>query len=169
MNKLGLINPRNVSDEEALTYKTRVAARAIVMDAHNKIALLHVTRDNYFKLPGGGVEEGEDMHMGLTRECREEIGCDVEIGEEVGMTTEYWKEDFERQTSHCFLAHIVGEKGMPELTASEQERGFETVWLTYADAISTLRDCVPTQWEGDYIIPRELLFLEAARSRLASV
>ena len=52
---------------------------------------------------------------------------------------------------------------MPELTDSEKERGFETVWLPYEEAMETLRTCKPTDWEADYIVPRELVFFEAAK------
>lgn len=166
MKDLGLINPRNVSDEEASTYKLREAARAIVLDGDGHIALLHVARDSYFKLPGGGVEQGEGMRFALHRECQEEIGCAIEVTSEIGMTTEYWKEDLERQVSHCFLCKVVGPKGIPTLTESELERGFKTIWLTYDEAVSTLKECVPTHLEGEYIVPRELLFLEEAKSQL---
>ena len=40
-------------------YKERRSSRAVVLDGDGKIALLHVTKKNFYKLPGGGVEEGE--------------------------------------------------------------------------------------------------------------
>lgn len=33
-----------------------------------------------WEFPGGGVEFGESLQEALTRECREEAGCEVEIG-----------------------------------------------------------------------------------------
>ncbi|MDB5245373.1 MAG: ADP-ribose pyrophosphatase [Parcubacteria group bacterium] len=145
----------------------RVAARAVVLDADNKIALLHVTRDGYYKLPGGGVEEGEDMLTALKRECQEEIGCDIEVVEEIGTTTEYWKEDTEKQISHCFLTKLAGPKGAPDLTESEKERGYETVWFPYNEALEIVRNATTTHWEARYIIQREILFLEAAGNLFA--
>ena len=35
----------------------------------------------FYLCPGGGQDHGEDAHAGLRRECREEIGCDVVVGE----------------------------------------------------------------------------------------
>ncbi|MES2225781.1 MAG: NUDIX domain-containing protein [Patescibacteria group bacterium] len=166
MKDLGFINPRNVSRDEGENYSLREAARAIVRDAEGLIAMLHVTRDNYYKLPGGGVEEGEDVITALRRECQEEIGCDIEVTSEIGMITEYWQEDREKQISHCYLANLVGAKGEPSLTESERERRYKTVWLSYNDALKALRDSSLTNWEAEYIVPREILFLEEIKERL---
>jgi 8-oxo-dGTP pyrophosphatase MutT (NUDIX family) len=166
MKQLSLINPRNISHEEASGYKLREAARAIVLDEDKNIALLHVSRDAYYKLPGGGIEDNEDMLIGLQRECQEEIGCDIEVIQELGSTVEYWKEDTEKQISYCFLAKLVGAKGTPALTESEKERGFETVWLPYDEAMNVLKGSKPIHWEGEYIVQREIVFLEEASNYL---
>ncbi len=163
MNQLALINPRNVSEEEALGYKVHEAARAVVLDENNLIALLHVARDNYYKLPGGGLEEGEDKIEGLRRECQEEIGCDVEVVKEIGTTLEYWKEDTERQTSYCYLAKVIGEKGTPNHTENEKKRGFKAVWVPLEEAMRLVKESMPTHFEGEYIIPRDIVFLEAVK------
>ncbi len=122
--------------------------------------MLKVSRDFYFKLPGGGVEEGEDFETSLKRECLEEIGCEIKNVSPLGYTEEYWKEDTEKQISYCYVVELNGLKGNPNLTQSEKDRGFETIWLTLEDAIQALVFCTPTQWEGDYIPPRELIFFE---------
>lgn len=166
MKFLRTINPRNVTPEEITGYSFRTAARAIVFDGQGLIALLHVARDGYYKLPGGGVEEGEDMVAGLKRECLEEIGCEIEITGEVGSTIEYWKEDVEKQTSYCYLAKLVGEKGEPNFTEPEKERNFEAIWVTYDEALELFRQSQPTQFEGEYIKPRDLTFLEEAKNLL---
>lgn len=161
MKLIKLINPENVSEEEVKDYRTREAGRAVVFDNDNKVALLHVTNENYYKLPGGGVEEGEDKMMALYRECHEEIGCDIEVVSEIGFIIEYRKIFNLKQTSHCFLAKVKGPKGKPDFTDSEKEKGFEVVWLSYGEAISVLNKSIATSVEGnDYIVPRDLAFLE---------
>lgn len=166
MNQLALINPRNVTEEETVGYSLRTAMRAIVLDDEKNIALLHVTRKGYYKLPGGGVEGSEDVMEALKRECKEEIGCDIEVTGEVGTTVEYWKEDTEIQTSHCFVARLVGEKGTPQLTEKEIKNGFETVWVPYKKALELMEGSKRDDWEAEYIVPRELLFLKAVESNL---
>ncbi len=159
MKKLGTIDPRGVGDFQASNYSLREAVRAVVFDEEKNIALLYLSRDSYFKLPGGGVETGEDVEAALRRECMEEIGCEIKNIEPIGYTEEYWKEDTERQVSYCYKTELKGSKGEPSLTQSEKDRGFETIWLPLHEAITKLQTCMPTHWEGDYIPERELLFL----------
>ncbi len=163
MKQLALINLRNATEEDFVGGTLRDAARAVVMDAKGNVALLHVSRDGYYKLPGGGVEEGEDMLLALRRECQEEIGCDVEVVGEIGSTLEYWKEQKEKQTSYCYFAKVAGEKGVPNFTANELKHGFEAVWLPYEEAVQKVRDSKPSNYVGEYIVPRDLGFLEAAK------
>ncbi len=161
MKLIAIINPENVSDEEVKKFKTRVAARGIVYDNDGKVAILNVSKKNYHKLPGGGVEEGEDLYETLKRECREEIGCEVEISGEVGEIIEYRKLYEIKQTSFCYTAKVVGEKGKPQFTEDEAEKGFEILWLPIQEARALLAADFPSAAEGKmYIVPRDKAFLE---------
>ena len=75
MNQIKLINLENVSEEELKEYWVRKTARAIVFDEQNFVALIHATKNFYYKLPGGGIETGETKEDALKRECLEEIGA----------------------------------------------------------------------------------------------
>lgn len=170
MKLIKLINPENVSEEEVKNYRTREAGRAVVIDEDNKVALLHVSKENYYKLPGGGIEAGEDKMSALYRECREEIGCDIEVINEIGFIVEYRKIFNLKQTSHCFLAKIKGQKGTPDFTDSEKEKGFEVVWLPYEKAIRALYESKAVSVEGSsYIVPRDLAFIEEAKELLVQL
>lgn len=167
MKQLLLINPENVTDEEVKDYPVREAARAIVVDTNNQIALLRVSKNGYYKLPGGGIEESEDRMQALQRECLEETGSEIEVIQEVGSIVEYRKMFHLKQVSYCYLARLKGEKGKPEYTNEELERGFEQVWLPFNEALSTLKRSVTKQVEArEYIVPRDAAFLEAAKKLL---
>ena len=164
MKELKLLNPENASEEEVRSYRIREAARAIVIDANGKIALLYVSKKNYYKLPGGGLDEGEEKINALKRECKEEIGCDIEIIDKVGSIVEYRKMFNIKQTSYCYLAKVKGEKELPNFMDDEIEDGFKEVWLSYEDAERALMENKAIGYEGSaYIVPRDIIFLREAK------
>lgn len=145
----------------------RRAARAVVIDDRGRIALLHVTNGSYHKLPGGGIEEGEDIPTALGREVREETGCRAEVDAEVGQIIEYRDQWEQIQTSYCYLARQRGSIGQPEFTEDEKAHGFEIVWAANIDtAIAMVAADRPTGYDGKRIQPRDLAFLRAARSHI---
>jgi len=165
MKELKLINPENSSEEEVKNYLVREAVRTVVIDEDGMVALLHVSKENYYKLPGGGVEGAEDKITALRRECQEEIGCDIEVIDEIGFIVEYRRIFNLRQISYCYLAKVKGKKGTPKFTNEETKGGFKEIWLTYEDARRALVESEAVTFEGmAYIVPRDLTFLEEARS-----
>jgi 8-oxo-dGTP diphosphatase len=147
-----------------IEYKDRTAARAVVFDHEGKIALIHATNEHYHKLPGGGVDAGEEVLAALARELLEEIGCAATNVRELGSVEEFRSEFALHQVSLCFLADLVGEKGQPCLMEDEKEAGFETVWtdLSFAIAIfeEELKDVL--HYEGKFMVTRDLAFLKKA-------
>ncbi len=141
-------------------YKERKAARAIVFDGEMGVALLHVTKNKYYKLPGGGIEQGEDIKTALRREVLEEIGCAIRSIRELGIIEEYRNKFTLHQISYCFLADIAGEKGTPHLEEGEIADGFETEWMSLNDAIKTLEgEAGAEDYESKFIQARDLTFL----------
>ncbi len=168
MKLLGILNPENVTEDEVAKYPVRNSARAIVCDREGNIGILNVTKRNYHKLPGGGIEEGEDVFSALKRECKEELGCDIKVRGEVGQIIEYRKIFQLTQNSFCYLANLVGEKGEPSLTQEEIENGFKVQWFPIEEVMSVLASDQPQNDEGSlYIVPRDRIFLEAAKEQLA--
>lgn len=151
-------------------YEERSAARAIVFDADKNIALLHVSKKSYHKLPGGGIEKGEDAVTALLRELREEIGCAVDSIHELGSIEEY-RNDFKlHQTSYCYVATVVGPKGNTNFDEGEVADGFIPVWMCLNDAIQTLEDEGEVKhYEAKFIRLRDLTFLKEARQLLPEI
>ena len=167
MKLLKIINPENATDEEVATYSVREASRAVVVDQEGKIGLLHVVNNNHYKIPGGGIDEGEDRVAALKRECIEEIGCEVEVLRELGMIVEYRKIFELKQTSYCYLAQVIGEKGIPHLEADELEDGFQIEWMSYNEAILAFERNTASTFEGrEYMVPRDSEFLQSAKDYL---
>ena len=148
-------------------FKIRNAARAIVLNDKGKIALLKANTYNYHKLPGGGVEPGEDMELALQRELLEEIGCQADITSEVGEIIEYRDEWKMRQVSHCYLAKQVGEQKASAFTQSEIDEGFEAVWADDIEtAIKLLGQDKPESYDGLFIQRRDIQLLKTAQQIL---
>lgn len=58
----------------------RSAAKALIIRDGQLLATRNIDRDGeFYLLPGGGQEFGEPLDETMRRECREEIGCDVEV------------------------------------------------------------------------------------------
>src|SRR3989344_3275304 len=113
MNNLGIIKQGDIFPdlpsgelEKPVRGGTRRAARAVLFDADGKVGLSHVANKHYYKLPGGGIDGNEEVIEALKRECREEIGCEIEVMGEVGEIVEHRDKIDLVQTSYCFLAKV---------------------------------------------------------------
>jgi 8-oxo-dGTP diphosphatase len=157
-----LFSPHTSENDEG--FRIRKAARAVVFDGENKIAILKVANHNYHKLPGGGVEEGEDLAKALERESMEEIGCKISVVGEIGKIVEHREKWNLKQESYCYLAKLVGEKGQSDFTEKEKNEGFAVVWVPLDEAIEKLRKDEPNDYEGKFIQVRDLCFLEEAKN-----
>lgn len=65
-----------------------------------------------WEFPGGKIEQGESKRAALVREIAEELGCTVEVGDEVTTTTHEY--EFGEVTLTTFYCSLVS--GTPTLT-----------------------------------------------------
>ena len=58
----------------------RVSSRCILIE-NNKVLLIYRERDGekYYVFPGGGIEDNETKEDCISRECKEELGIDINI------------------------------------------------------------------------------------------
>ena len=124
---------------EPKEYTLRPTVKGFVFDDENKIALIWHPTEKYGLLPGGGVEEGEAFEEGFIRECKEEIGCDIEIVSSLGTAVQFRAKDSRRYETHFYIAKVVGEKGVPT-TTQEDELGIETRWMTIEELEAQLEE-----------------------------
>ena len=99
-------------------YRLRKAARSLVFNSKNEIALMNVSKHNYYKLPGGGIKLDEDIYKALEREIKEEVGAKIEIVRELGCIIEYGNELELLQINYCFVSNLKA-LGEPEFTETE--------------------------------------------------
>jgi 8-oxo-dGTP diphosphatase len=157
----------SAGNKDSTDFHERHAARAVVSDSDGKIALLYVGKYKYHKLPGGGIEDNEDVKQALERELLEEIGCRAEVAVELGKIIEYRDEWDMKQTSYCYLAKQVGKAGLPDFTEKELSEGFSIVRAKdIAEAIELLEQDKPEDYGGKFIRERDLTFLKTAQKAL---
>lgn len=154
---------------EAESYLEREAARAIVFNAEGQVAIINVANQDCYKLPGGGINKGEQREEALKRECLEEIGCDIEITGEVGETYEIRSGEFKlKQKSYSYFAQVVGEVGKNKLDDYEIEDGMSIVWVPLAQALELVKNSKTEHYGYKFMVMRDSLLLEEARNLLES-
>ncbi|GIQ69591.1 ADP-ribose pyrophosphatase [Xylanibacillus composti] len=65
-----------------MTKPIRNSAKAVII--HNGNVLLTKNQDStgiFYLFPGGGQEKGEELKDAVVRECMEELGAEVEVGD----------------------------------------------------------------------------------------
>ncbi|HII29739.1 ADP-ribose pyrophosphatase [Candidatus Woesearchaeota archaeon CG08_land_8_20_14_0_20_47_9] len=143
-------------------FRLRNAARAVLFDKDDNIALLFVSRHNFHKLPGGGLDPGEDIRTALKREVLEETGCTIAITGEVGRVVEYRDKYRLKQISYCFIARVKENSQKTSLTEKEKRQGLQLTWVKLDEAIRLIENDQPNTYEGRFIVRRDLAFLRKA-------
>jgi 8-oxo-dGTP pyrophosphatase MutT (NUDIX family) len=149
----------DVKDIESKEFRLREAARGIFFDENNLIPILKVKKYNYHKLPGGGIDHGEEIIEGLKRELLEETRCEINIDKKVGKIVEYRGKYNLKQISYCYLGKIT-KKSEPNFTQKELDHGFEINWVELNQAIKLISEDNPFNYEGECIKKRDLKFLQ---------
>ncbi len=163
MKLLHTFNEEKYSEHEIEKMRIRRATRAIVFDDNKNIAILHMSRNYYYSLPGGGVKELETFQDGFTRECWEETGCRVETIKELWEINEIRGQNNMINRSVCFVAKVVGEKGPLNLDEDELDEGISLSWVSIDKAIELVSDFSDkVNLYIKYTQERDIVFLKEA-------
>ncbi|MDQ5826387.1 MAG: NUDIX domain-containing protein [Chloroflexota bacterium] len=123
----------------------RFSVHAVIQNQDGLVLLIKQTYgDKRWGLPGGSVEPGETIHQAVSRECKEELGVDVEV---VTCTGFYYHSSFDAQVG-IFLCRLP--QGAQFCLSSEHsEYGWfqvsdlsETQQLRVKDALEYNGSCV---------------------------
>ncbi|CAF9935136.1 hypothetical protein IMSHALPRED_010120 [Imshaugia aleurites] len=157
--------PRTIGVKaEGIQYVDRHAVRIITKSDKDEIVIIYAKKGNYYKLPGGGVEKGEDHRIAGEREAMEETGCKVALDRDCFAVTEEWRNDL-HQTSYCYAARLVEHTGATELTEDELVDGLQHEWISIRAAIEKMKATQPTSELGRFIRERDLSFVETYADR----
>ena len=117
----------------------RIGARGIVLDKNGNIAVIYKEKKNEYKLPGGGVKD-EDTNKAFIRECREELGIEVDIKKLIGTAEEYKSQENFKQISYVFIAEKIFDLPNNNLTIKEKEEGTKYIWMNKFEAIEKMKN-----------------------------
>lgn len=156
------------SDDKPIDYIRR-AARAVVTNDRGQVALMHFTKIGLYKLPGGGIDEGESIESALHREVREESGYEIADIRELAVVEEDRYHCGTHQTSYCFMAK-AGQFVGTEQTEEEAAQGMRLVWVESIENAIAAIESNSTSEESGYLIGdemtklREVSILRAAQT-----
>jgi 8-oxo-dGTP pyrophosphatase MutT (NUDIX family) len=123
----------------------RPSARGIIIRG-GRVAMVYSKMYDYYKFPGGGIEDGEDMTAALVREVREEAGLSVirESVRELGLVhrverTDHYDADIFVQDNYYYLCEVEAAPVEQSLDDYEREEGFTLVYVEPRRAIEINR------------------------------
>ena len=132
---------------------------ALVLIENNHLLVMKYQYGDHFiyNLPGGNPDPGELLSETIARECMEELGIDVEVGQMLLMGQVSGTENRDDVLHILFEGELIG--GIPELQVGETNAQ-EVLWMPinqlsqvtmYPNIGMELTDLLITQQKGKYV------------------
>ncbi len=160
MKTLCKLNDKILLGRDGMSTKMpRRAARGIVKTEDGLFAVLHLRKYDFYSLPGGGIEEGEEIVDALRREILEETGADCDAITELGIVEENRAcHDF-TQINYFFAIethHIMTN------SFTDEERSRDTVleWRTLDELYALIAHVTHTDAQRKYIQARDVAAMD---------
>lgn len=114
---------------------SRPSVRAVI-DRDGKVLLIYSQKYDYYKFPGGGINENETREDALIREVKEESGYRIirESIREFGRVLRRQRDSFDEnqifeQENLYYFCRVLDDVEEVSLDAYEAEEGFIPVWM----------------------------------------
>lgn len=150
MRTILVFDEKNYTDDMPVI--ERFGARAIIKK--NGLYAMQQSSRGEYKIPGGGIDEGESIAEALAREVLEETGLVVipESIKELGEILEVRRDIFDENKK--YIAHSLHYSCEVEdkiletaMTESEIERGFHLVWADMDTVIAENERLMTEKWQ----------------------
>lgn len=137
MQKILVMDEHDYDDNLEEIY--RISVRGIIFVA-GKLLMIESSFGEV-KLPGGGMDPGEDEYQALVREVKEETGYDVipesikPFGEIEEKRLAIYEPMIWHQINRLYFCDVYSVQGECEYSENEKEEGFHQVFYTIEEAL----------------------------------
>ena len=150
MQTLFVLDEKNYTED--MPVFERFVVRALI-EKDGLFAMQQGKRGEY-KIPGGGMDEGESVVDALMREVKEETGLVIisETMKELGQITEIRRDIFDENIKYIahsmhYACEVEAEMVEPSMTESEKEKGYHLVWMDLDTIIETNAKLMTEKWQ----------------------
>ena len=143
----------------------RITARAVVKSTDGLYAVMYSYKFNIYTLPGGGVEDGEDVITALRREVYEEVGCECETVEELGIIYENRASLDYTQENHYFIVTVSEIPTQNHLTDTEAANRTVVQWHSFSEMKRLINEQDFDRVQGKYLKARDVAAVNCYENR----
>ncbi len=152
-----------------MPFFTRQAARAVLMNEKDEVALINIKKEGILETPGGQLEAGETTRMAVLREVLEETGFDATIVGEIGIVALIAHDPNFNEAiiniSFNYLLKTVGSKKDVNYTTNELNNQTECIWVAKDQAANAIHNALmnnPNNYAFKFTAKRDILLLSNA-------
>ncbi len=155
------LNDKIILGQEGRSDKVpRLTARAIVKNLDGLYAVMYADKFKLHSLPGGGVENGEDVLTALRREVNEETGCVCDEVRELGIVTENRASLDYTQINYYYVVTTTHAPGENHLTEAEQANRTVVKWCPFDEMVRLIQGQEFDRVQGKYLKARDVAALQ---------
>lgn len=150
MRTILVFDEKNYTDD--MPVFERFGVRALIQ--RNGLFAMQQGKNGEYKIPGGGMDEGETIVQSLAREVKEETGLVIipESMKELGEILEVRRDIFDENIKYIahslhYSCEVEDEVLETAMTESEKERGFHLAWVNIDTVIETNERLMTEKWQ----------------------
>ena len=128
-----------LEDVEIKEPKKRMIVRGIIVDQSGAVAVFNKRVENDYRLPGGVIKDGESPEETFLKEIKREIGCEIEIIEDIGIVEEHIGQDDIVQETYVYVGRVL-EKGKIDYNNQEIDEFGKVMWVSPEEALKLISD-----------------------------